>query len=130
MQDNDAADSHQSAGEEVTTDDEDDQLWGLILHLSAFAGFIIPFGNLIAPLIIWQMKKDESAFLDEVGREAVNFHIAITVYALISTVLIFVLIGFLLLAAVTIGMIVLTVIAAVKANDGECYRFPMIFRLV
>jgi uncharacterized Tic20 family protein len=114
----------------VTTDDEDEQLWGLILHPSALAGFLISFGNLIAPLIIWQIKKDESEFLDEVGREAVNFHIAITVYALISTVLIFVLIGFLLLAAVTIGMIVLTVIAAVKANDGECYRFPMIFRLV
>lgn len=105
-------------------------MWGLLLHLSAFAGFLIPFGNLIGPIIIWQVKKDESNFLDEVGREAVNFQIAITIYTFVSALLIPVFIGLLLIVAVTLGMIVFTVIAAIKASDGECYRFPMIFRVI
>lgn len=128
--DQDVESDHQAAGDDVTTDDEDEQLWGLILHLSAFAGFLIPFGNLIGPLIVWQVKKDESRFLDAVGREALNFHIAITTYAFVSALLIMVFIGLVLLGVVLIGMIVLTVIAAVKASDGECYRFPMIFRVL
>ncbi len=119
-----------SSDEGVTTDDEDEQMWGLLLHLSAFAGFLIPFGNLIGPIIIWQVKKDESNFLDEVGREAVNFQIAITIYTFVSALLIPVFIGLLLIVAVTLGMIVFTVIAAIKASDGECYRFPMIFRVI
>lgn len=119
-----------SSDEGVTTDDEDEQMWGLLLHLSAFAGFLIPFGNLIGPIIIWQVKKDESNFLDEVGREAVNFQIAITIYTFVSALLIPVFIGLLLIVAVALGMIVFTVIAAIKASDGECYRFPMIFRVI
>lgn len=128
--DQDFKSDQQAPGDNVTTDDDDEQLWGLILHITAFAGFLIPFGNIIGPLIVWQIKKDESRFLDAVGREAVNFHIAVTVYTFVSAILVFLFIGIILLAAIVLGMIVLTVIAAVKASNGKCYRFPMIFRVL
>ncbi|MGY0408317.1 MAG: DUF4870 domain-containing protein [Polaribacter sp.] len=57
-----------------------------LIHISAFAGFIFPFGNIITPLIAWQTLKDRSQFLDEQGKEAVNFNLSYTLYAFIVTI--------------------------------------------
>jgi uncharacterized Tic20 family protein len=57
-----------------------------LIHISAFAGFIFPFGNIITPLIAWQTLKDRSTFLDEQGKEAVNFNISYTLYAFLITI--------------------------------------------
>ena len=54
-----------------------------LIHISAFAGLIFPFGQIITPLIAWQTIKDRSPFLDEQGKEAVNFNISYTLYAFI-----------------------------------------------
>lgn len=54
-----------------------------LIHISAFAGYIIPFGSIIVPLIVWQTLKDRSRFLDEQGKEAVNFNISYTLYIFI-----------------------------------------------
>jgi uncharacterized Tic20 family protein len=56
-----------------------------LIHISAFAGFLFPFGNIITPLIAWQTLKDRSTFLDEQGKEAVNFNISYTLYVFIIT---------------------------------------------
>ena len=103
--------------------------WGMFAHLSAFAGFIIPFGNIIGPLIVWQMKKD-LPFVDEQGKEALNFQITISISVFVSAILMFVLIGFLLLPLVLLCSFVFTIIAALKANDGEDYRYPFAIRLI
>lgn len=102
----------------------------MFCHLSALAGFIIPFGNIIGPLILWQMKKTESAFIDDQGKEALNFQITITIAAIVSAILIVVLIGAFLLPAVGLIALVFTIIGAIKANEGVTYRYPFAIRLV
>jgi uncharacterized Tic20 family protein len=58
-----------------------------LIHISAFAGFMFPFGNIITPLIAWQTLKDRSLFLDEQGKEAVNFNISYTLYVFLLTII-------------------------------------------
>ena len=104
--------------------------WGMFAHLAALAGFIIPFGNLIGPLIIWQVKKDEMPFVADQGKESLNFQITVTIAAIVCVVLMVVLIGALLLPLVGLAALVFIVIAAVKANQGEAYRYPVTLRLI
>jgi uncharacterized Tic20 family protein len=105
--------------------------WAMLSHLSALSGYIgIPFGHIIAPLIIYLMKKDESPFVADQARESLNFQISMSIYAVISGVLVLILIGFLLLAAVWVAGVVLTIIASVKAANGEGYRYPLTIRLI
>jgi hypothetical protein len=113
---------------ELPSDEE--RQWALFAHLAALAGFIIPFGNLIGPLIIWQVKKAELPFVDEQGKEALNFQITVSLAVLVCILLMAVLIGLLLLPVVAIGALVLTVIGAIKANGGEHYRYPLTLRLI
>ena len=58
-----------------------------LIHISAFAGFIFPFGHIITPLIAWQTLKERSIFLDEQGKEAVNFNISYTLYIFLLSVI-------------------------------------------
>ncbi|WP_416925739.1 DUF4870 domain-containing protein [Ottowia sp.] len=81
----------------------------MFAHLSALAGFIIPFGNLLGPLIVWQLKKNEMPFVDDQGKEALNFQITVTLALLVSLLLIFVLIGFVLLPIVGLVALVLAI---------------------
>ena len=108
----------------------EDKQWGLFAHLSSLAGLIIPFGNILGPLIIWQVKKDSLPFAADQGKEALNFNITIAIAAIICGLLTLVLIGFLLLPLVGLAWLVFTIIAAVKANNGEAYRYPFALRLV
>lgn len=104
--------------------------WAMGAHLAALAGFIIPFGNIIGPLIIWLIKKDESPFVDDQGKESLNFQISITIYCIIAALLILIVIGIFLLIGLAILDIVLIIIATVKANSGEKFRYPLTIRLV
>ena len=110
--------------------EKDARTWAMFCHLGALAGYIIPFGNIIAPLVIWLIKKDESPFVDDQGKESLNFQISITIYALVALVLTLIIIGFFLLLAVGIFALVMVIVAAVKANDGEKYRYPLCIRFI
>ena len=105
------------------------QQWGMIAHLSALIGFLIPFGNVIGPLVVWQVKKDMPFVVDQ-GKEALNFQITVCIAAVICILLMFVFIGALLLPLVGIAALVLTIIAGLKANGGEAYRYPFAFRMI
>lgn len=107
-----------------------EKTWALIAHLSALAGFIVPFGHIIGPLVVWLIKKDESAFVDDQGKEAINFQISMTLYAVVAAILILVIIGIFLLIGIGILDIVLVIIAAVKANAGEKFRYPLTIRFI
>lgn len=109
---------------------KDARLWGMLCHLAGLAGFAFPVGNVILPLIFWQIKKDDFPFVDDNGKEAVNFQISMTLYALISIPLFAVCIGPILLATVGIVDVVLLIIAAVKTNSGQSYRYPLTIRLI
>lgn len=98
---------------------------GLAVHAASFAGYLIPLGNILGPLIVWLMKRDEMPFVNDCGRNCLNFKLSMFIYFLISFVLMFVGIGFLLLGALAIVDIVLTVIAIIKASEGKSYQYPL-----
>ena len=103
--------------------EKQERTWAMLCHLGGFLGFI-------PPLVIWLIKKDESSLIDDNGKEALNFQISIAIYVMISIVLMFVLIGILLFFAVYIFNIVMIIIAAMKANSGERYRYPLCIRFI
>jgi hypothetical protein len=110
--------------------EKDARTWAMLSHIGAFAGYIIPFGHIIAPLIIWLIKKDESPFVDDQGKESLNFQISMSIYALIAALLTLVVIGVVLLIAVVIFDVIMVIIAAVRANSGERYRYPLCMRFI
>ncbi len=113
-----------------TAGKKDENMWAMLCHLSTFSGFIIPLANIIAPLIIWSMKKDEFPLVEDQGKEAMNFQISMTIYFICAAILIFILIGIPLLIGLATFDIIVTIIAAVKANEGTKYRYPLAIRLL
>ncbi|MCP2075222.1 UNVERIFIED_ORG: putative Tic20 family protein [Pseudomonas lini] len=104
--------------------------WAMFCHLSALLGIWIPFGTLIGPLVLWQLKRETDPFIDAQGKEALNFQITVAIASAISLLLMVVVIGFFLFGLVAIGALVLTIIGGVKANEGQPYRYPFTWRLV
>ncbi len=111
--------------------DRDERMWGMLCHLAAFAGIIIPTaGNIIGPLIVYLLKKDDYEFVNDQGKESLNFQITVTILLFASGVLLILGVGFLLMAIIGIGSLVFTIIAAIKANEGEYYRYPWSIRFL
>jgi uncharacterized Tic20 family protein len=110
--------------------EKDARTWAMLCHIGTFVGYIIPFGHIIAPLIIWLIKKDESPFVDDQGKESLNFQISISIYAVIAALLTLVVIGFVLVIALLTFDMVMVIIAAVKSNNGERYRYPLCMRFI
>jgi len=108
--------------------------WAVAIHASGFAGLVFPFGNILAPLILWMIKKPEGAYLDEIGKEVVNFHISFSIYAVVSILAAILLscliIPIILPFVVGIGGIVLMILAIVKTSNGEDYRYPATIRFI
>jgi uncharacterized Tic20 family protein len=102
----------------------------MFCHLSALLGIWIPFGTLIGPLILWQMKRESDPFIDAQGKEALNFQITVALAMVACFFLMLLIIGFALIGLVCIGALVLTIIAGIKANDGVAYRYPFTWRLI
>jgi len=109
----------------------DEKTWAMIAHLSALAGYIIPMlGNVLGPLVVWLVKKDTMPFVEEQGKEALNFQITVFIAFMVCIPLCFIVIGIPLMFAVGIAALVFMVIAAIKAQNGEHYRYPLTLRLV
>lgn len=107
---------------------QDVRLWAMLCHLIALAGFVIPFGNVIGPLVVWMIKREESPFIDYHGKEALNFQISMSIYIIAAAILVLIAVGILLLIALGIFGLIMIVIASVKANSGEKYRYPLTIR--
>ncbi len=109
---------------------KDERTWAMLCHFSAFTGLIFPFGNFLAPLIIWLIKKEELPFVEDQGKEVLNFQISMTIYLLISLILCFIFIGIPIVIGLIIFCFIITIIAAISANDGKAYRYPINLRLI
>jgi hypothetical protein len=110
--------------------------WNMLCHLSALA-ICIPFGNIIGPLLVWQIKKNEIPSVNVHGKAALNFQITVSIVVIIgwiaATILAFVGIGFLLYPVVMLIVLlglVFAIIAGIKANNGEEYKYPYSFELI
>lgn len=100
--------------------------WAMASHLSALAGYVVPFGNVLGPLVVWLMKRESSAFVDQEGKESLNFEISVAIGYVISFVLFFVVIGIFLLIALAVFQLIVVIMAAVKTSNGEHYRYPLL----
>jgi uncharacterized Tic20 family protein len=99
-------------------------------HLSTFAGLVVPFGSVIGPLAVWLTRRDRDPFIDNAGREALNFGISIAVYGSVLLVAALMLVGIPLLIAGVIAWVVVASLAATKASQGQTYRYPLTLRLI
>ena len=103
---------------------KDARNFAMLAHLLAI------FTSFLGPLIIWLVKKDEHPFVDEQGKEALNFQITVAIAYIVAGLLTFVCIGFLLLPAVAIVDLIFCIMACVAANKGEHYRYPLSIRFI
>ena len=112
------------------TPSKDERTWAMLSHFSVLCMFIFPFGNILAPLIIWLIKKEEMSFVEDQAKEVLNFQISMTIYLLISGILCFILIGIPFVIGLVIFNVIITIIAGIKANDGISYRYPINLKLI
>src|SRR5438045_5056863 len=105
--------------------------WCVMCHLSALAGFVIPgAGHILGPLIVWLVKRGDSAEIDAHGKESINFQLTMLIYSVISGILCLVLIGFVLLAILHVLNVVFVIIASIRASEGNFYRYPLTIRFL
>lgn len=111
--------------------DKQARTWGMICHLSALSVFIgIPFGNILGPLIVWLIKRNDHPFIDQQGKESLNFQISLLIYSTISAILVFVVVGIIFLIFLGILDVVAVIITSIKASDGEHFRYPLTIRFL
>lgn len=109
----------------------DDRQWIVGLHLSALLFFVFPFvGNILAPLIIWNIKKDQMPSVDLAGRAVLNFQISWGIYMVLAGFSIYFCVGAILLPVVFVAWLVILIIGAVKASNGEAYTFPLTIKML
>lgn len=105
--------------------DREFRMWAMGLHLSQLAGFVIPFAGLIAPIVIWQVKKAYMPAIDPHGKVVVNWLLSVLIYGAVALLLSFILIGIPLLFILTVLAIVFPIIGGIKANEGEVWPYPL-----
>ncbi len=117
----------------------EEKTFGMVCHLSALALFVLPsFGNIFGPLIIWLIKKDQSAWIDRQGKEALNFQISIVIYVFaaffLMLLLVITVIGIPLAVLIGLGLaafwLIMVIMASIKANNGEDFRYPLNIRFI
>lgn len=104
--------------------------WEVLCHLAPIAGNLVLLGGVLGPLAVWLLKKAEYPSVDLHGREVLNFTISWMIYLLLSSVLCLVLVGFVLVGILWVAGMVLSIIGAIKASNGELYRYPLTIRLL
>ena len=108
----------------------DENMWAIFCHLGGLFGIIIPPGNIILPLVIYLVHREKYPFVEDQGKEAINFQISMLIYMIASAILIFIAIGFFILIGLLILDLIVTVMAAIKAGEGVAYRYPISIRFI
>ncbi len=110
---------------------DNDKTWAMLCHLAALCGYFVPLiGNMLGPFLVWMAKRDQSPFIDQQGKEALNFQITVSIALVVAAMLIFFIIGVFLIPIIAIADLILIIVAAVSAYKGEPFRYPFCLRLV
>lgn len=112
----------------VVSDEE--RIYATWMHLSGLSGYVIPMGNFLIPLILWALKHRESHYIDQQGREVMNFQLTITFYAIFTTILVMIFIGWVFVPVVFLLHLIGTIMGTVKTWEGQIFRYPVTFRVI
>lgn len=111
-------------------------LWGMdentfctIMHLSQFAGVILPVLGFVLPIVMWQVGKDGNANVDKHGRMILNWMISFAIYMFIAGILVFVAVGVPILIVLMILNLIFVIKATIKANEGKFWAYPMTLKI-
>lgn len=141
------------SGEQLAAHDaykrqHDEKAWAMLCHLSVFAATLIPFGNIFGPLIVWLIKREEYALVNDQGKESLNFQISMTIYSIIlvivmivsalgmaagdteSSVVISIIVPLGGLLIIGLVALIFVIVASVKSYQGERYRYPLTIRFI
>lgn len=110
------------------TSDQATRQWATFIHLSLLAGFLVPGAGFILPIVLWQVKKDELPGIDAHGKVVANWLVSALIYGIVSSLLMFVLIGFPLLGLLALLAVVFPIIGAIRANEGVLWPYPLSIR--
>lgn len=104
---------------------DEERTWAILAH-------VLPLvvGGFLPPLIIWLAFKGRGAYLEDQAKEALNFQLTLLIAYAVGFVTVFILIGFVILAAAGIGALVFAILAAVASSRYEWYRYPLTIRFV
>ena len=108
----------------------DENMWRALSHVSALAGFLIPVGNIIAPLLIYLLKKDDYETVGEHAKESLNFQISMTIYFFAAILLVILAVGIPFILLIPAFDLIIVIIATIKASEGEDYKYPLNLRLI
>jgi uncharacterized protein len=103
----------------------EEQTFSMLCHLSALAGAVIPFGHIIGPLVFWLIKKDIYPEVDRQGKDALNFQISMTLWMFVSGIMVLFVIGIFALIALGVLTLVMIIVASIKSNNGERFKYPL-----
>ena len=109
---------------------KEEKNWGMLCHLSALSTLVVPFGSILGPLVVWLIKRNEYPFVDQQGKEALNFQITLLIPAVVALLLTFVFIGIFIWIALGIYFLVMVILASIKTSNGEPYRYPYTIRFI
>lgn len=119
-----------NTNQEPLSGNSEERQYAMFIHLSQLAGSIIPILGWVLPLVLWQSKKDQSAYIDVHGKIVMNWIISSLIYGIISIILAFIGVGVILLIVLGICSIVFIVVGAIKANNGETWPYPLSIRFI
>jgi uncharacterized protein len=105
----------------------DVNMWGMFIHLAQFCGYVVPIAGMVVPIVLWQIKKDESEIIDRHGRIVANWILTELILGIVCGLLCFIVIGIPLIMALAVVGVVFPIIGAVKANNGEVWHYPYSF---
>lgn len=111
-------------------DVRDRRLWCMLCHLSALLGYVVPFAHILAPLLIWVSRRSTIPGVDDAGRESLNFQLTVSLFGLVGIMLSAVFIGLVLIFALVVFHFCMTLVAALSAQRGEVYRYPLTLRII
>lgn len=122
------ADVAVQAASPVGSPTSEEKNMAMLAHASAASALLgLP---VVGPLVMWLTQKEKGGFVEENAREALNFNISFLIWTILASITVIVLIGFVLLPIVSIAWIVFTILAAIKASEGETYKYPLTLRLI
>lgn len=115
----------EKAGTTLSKISSDANQWSMFIHLSQLCGYIAPVAGFVVPIVLWQIKKDESDIIDKHGKIVANWILTELIYGIVFGLLCIILIGIPLIITLAILGIIFPIIGGLKANAGEVWRYPM-----